>query len=227
MPEARLGKGIHAGMEALLRGAAKEEAFEVGRKGLVTEREFKVFDRLWDGVVDFKGRIAKFRSRHRVQRQLVEYALAITEELTPTQFYSKNAFFRGIFDVAYIFDNKMAMVDHKSGARIGTRVVREQIESYAVLALQHFRQIQHFWLGVYWVADREMEWVTRAKAAEINQVFLPRVMDNIEAAALAVDDGARPNPTTWCEVCGYRSLCPAGQDFIFEPVEEERYNLDD
>ena len=57
--------------------------------------------------------------------------------------------------------------------------------------------------------------------AEINQRILPEVVDTIEAAALAVDDGPRPQTSTWCLRCSYRSICPAGREVRFEPVDDE------
>jgi hypothetical protein len=48
---------------------------------------------------------------------------------------------------------------------------------------------------------------------------MPDVLDNIEAAALAVDDGPRPNPGPWCDRCSYRDRCPASKELRYEPVE--------
>ena len=49
--------------------------------------------------------------------------------------------------------------------------------------------------------------------------LVPDLLDNIEAAALAVDDGPRPNPGPWCDRCSYRELCPASRELRYEPVE--------
>ena len=94
-------------------------------------------------------------------------------------------------------------------------------KGYAVLAAAQFPTARRFWLGVHWVADSELEWARPVRPSEINQRFLPNLLDNIEAAALAVDDGPRPNAGTWCFFCNYRSVCPAGRDVRFEPVDDE------
>jgi ABC-type nitrate/sulfonate/bicarbonate transport system substrate-binding protein len=49
--------------------------------------------------------------------------------------------------------------------------------------------------------------------------LVPDLFDNIEAAALAIDDGPRPNPGSWCDRCSYRELCPASRELRYEPVE--------
>jgi len=49
--------------------------------------------------------------------------------------------------------------------------------------------------------------------------LVPDLLDNIEAAALAVSDGPRPNPGTYCDRCPYRDRCPASKELRYEPVE--------
>ena len=79
-------------------------------------------------------------------------------------------------------------------------------------------------VGVHWVAERAVEWAPPLESVEIHSRLLPDLLDNIEAAALAVDDGPRTNPGPWCDRCSYRSICPASQRNRWEPVE---YDEDD
>jgi hypothetical protein len=72
---------------------------------------------------------------------------------------------------------------------------------------------------VHWVAERAVEWGTPIEHTEIRERMMPELMDNIEAAALAVDDGPRTNPSSWCDRCSYRSVCPASREQRYEPVE--------
>jgi CRISPR/Cas system-associated exonuclease Cas4 (RecB family) len=53
----------------------------------------------------------------------------------------------------------------------------------------------------------------------VHDELVPDLLDNIEAAALAVDDGPRPNAGSWCDRCSYRTVCPASKDIRYEPVE--------
>jgi hypothetical protein len=155
-----------------------------------------------------------------VARQLVEYSLAVREDLTTTQFYSGDAYYRGVLDLGYIFeDDSIALVDHKTGSRIPGTSITDQLEGYAVLAAAAFRRARSFWLGIHWVGERAVEWSKPVPQQQIVDDLMPDLLDNIEAAALAVSDGPRPNPGTYCDRCSYRELCPASKEERYEPVE--------
>src|SRR5438093_1343808 len=94
MPEARIGKSIHKALELVLMGTPITEATEKVRAELPSEIEQMRFDALGTGIAPFATRIAQFRRRRRVARQLVEYSLAVREDLTTTQFYAGDAYYR-------------------------------------------------------------------------------------------------------------------------------------
>ena len=225
MPEARIGKAVHAALEHAIGGKALPEAIQTGRALLVDALEQARFDHLSGGIGPFLGRIDAFRRKRRVARELVEFSLAVRENMTTTQFYAGDAFYRGIFDIGFLYDDgTLAVVDHKTGARYANLANTDQLEGYAVLAAAGFRSVRRVWLGVHWVADAEVDWARPLGVAEIQQDLMPRVLANIEAAALAVDDGPRSNPGVWCERCNYRTVCPAGMEFRFEPVDDDEPN---
>jgi CRISPR/Cas system-associated exonuclease Cas4 (RecB family) len=222
MPEARVGKAVHAALEGALLGKPVAEVVAEARAALTEEGERTRYDALTRGVAPFLARVEEFRRRRRVGRQLVEFSLAVREDFTATQFYSGDAFYRGVFDAGYLYnDDQLAIIDHKTGIRRPSMSITEQLEGYAVLAAAQFKHVRRFWLGVHWVADFDVEWRGGVVHADVNQRFLPNVTANIEAAALAVDDGPRPNPSPWCAGCGYRSICPAAKEALFEPVDDE------
>jgi CRISPR/Cas system-associated exonuclease Cas4 (RecB family) len=223
-PEARIGKAIHVALEHALQGTPPSDAASKGRVALTDEQEQARYDALTVGVAPFTERINRFHRQRRVQRQFVEYALAIRDDLSATQFYAGDGFYRGIVDAAYLYDDEhLAVVDHKTGRRNPGTSVRDQLEGYLVLSAAWWKNARRFWLGVHWVAERAVEWSAPVAAAEVADRLLPSLLDNIEAAALAVDDGPRTNPGPWCDRCAYRSLCPASQE-RWEPIE---YGLDD
>jgi len=220
MPEARIGKAIHKALELSLQGKPIPEAVQKIRADLPSEIEQLRFDVLGNGIAPFTSRIGQFKRRRRVARQLVEYSLAVREDLTVTQFYSGDAYYRGVLDLGYLFDDDtLALVDHKTGSRIpGTSIV-DQLEGYVVLAAAAFRHVKRFWLGVHWVADRAVEWSPPVGPEKVIDELVPDLLDNIEAAALAVSDGPRVNTGPWCDRCAYRAVCPEGNEARFEPVE--------
>ena len=220
MPEARIGKAIHKVLEQILMGTPLIEATATIRAELPSDTEQRRFDALCVGIPAFTTRIGQFRRRRRVARQLVEYSLAVREDLSTTQFYSGDAYYRGVLDLGYLFaDDALALVDHKTGVRLPGTSVTDQLEGYAVLAAAAFRHVKSFWLGIHWIAERAVEWSTPVPPEQIIDRLVPDLLDNIEAAALAVDDGPRPNPGPWCDRCSYRGICPASRELRYEPVE--------
>lgn len=220
MPETRIGKAIHKALELVLQGTPITEANATVRGELPSETEQARFDTLGTGIEPFASRISQFKRRRRVARQLVEYSLAVREDMTTTQFYSGDAYYRGVLDLGYIFeDDSIALVDHKTGARIPGTSITDQLEGYAVLAASAFKHVRSFWLGLHWVAERAVEWSKPEPRGLIVDQLMPDLLDNIEAAALAVSDGPRANPGTYCDRCSYRELCPASKEHRYEPVE--------
>lgn len=220
MPEARIGKAIHKAIERVLQGTPIADATREARDELPGEIEQARFDALGTGIPPFIHRISQFRRRRRVARQLVEYSLAVREDLTVTQFYAGDAYYRGVLDLGYLFeDDSLALVDHKTGVRVPGTSIADQLEGYAVLAAAAFRHARRFWLGIHWLAERAVEWSAPVSPDRITDELVPDLLDNIEAAALAVDDGPRANPGTYCDRCSYRSLCPASRELRYEPVE--------
>ncbi|HUH04685.1 MAG TPA: PD-(D/E)XK nuclease family protein [Kofleriaceae bacterium] len=220
MADARIGKAVHSALEHALQGTLPQLAIRDARAELPDEDEQRRYDLIAAGVEPFLDRVASFRRRYRVNRQLVEFSLAVRADFTATQFYSGDAFYRGLFDVGFLYDDNLAIIDHKTGFRIASHRITEQLQGYAVLSAATFRGARRFRLGVHWVADNDVEWAPAIDHAEINQRLLPQVADNIEAAALAVNDGPRPDPGMWCGRCSYRSICPAAYALRYEPVDD-------
>jgi hypothetical protein len=220
MPETRIGKAIHKAVELVLQGTSISEATQTVRAELPNETEQLRFDKLGTGIQPFAQRISQFKRRKRVARQLVEYSLAVREDLTTTQFYAGDAYYRGVLDLGYVFeDDSIALVDHKTGSRIPGTSITDQLEGYAVLAASAFKHVRSFWLGIHWIAERAVEWSKPVPQKVIVDERMPNLLDNIEAAALAVSDGPRANPGTYCDRCSYRDLCPESKEHRYEPVE--------
>lgn len=209
-PDARLGKAVHGALEAVLLGQALAEALAAGRKELLHDEERTRYDQLAAGVEAFAARIGGFRTRRRVRSEWVEHKLAVRADLSPTMFIARDAFFRGVWDVGYLYDDGvLAVVDHKTGMRRPAADFTDQLEGYATLAAAHVSHVRKVWLGVHFVADAAMEWTAPVALGEVRTEFAPRLLGQIEQAALAVDAGPSPRTSGWCVRCSYRSICPA------------------
>ena len=221
MPDARIGKAVHMAIENSLKGDPITVAIDAETQNLEPE-ELHRYQAICSGIQPFVQRIHQFRITKQPRRQLIEHTLAIREDGSPTVFYAGDAFFRGVLDLGFLYgDANLAIVDHKTGEPHRWQPLREQLEGYASLATAHFRSARRFWLGVHWVAHHRLDWDQPVSREHARRQFFPRLFDNIEAAALAVDDGPRANPSAWCGRCNYRSICPTAREARYQLVEDE------
>jgi hypothetical protein len=73
--------------------------------------------------------------------------------------------------------------------------------------------------------------MTKDGLADRTRLHLHRVVSSMLTTALqwgvvgrnvaTMVDAPRVNPGSWCERCNYRSICPAGREVRYEPVEED------
>jgi hypothetical protein len=228
--DARIGKGVHAALEVVLCGGSSAEAITTGRKELLHEEEHKRFDELMPAVESFLRRVAGFRERRRVTFEMIEHRLAVNSTFEPTLFLAKDAFFRGVWDAGFLFDDGvLAVVDHKTGVRqVATRYA-DQLEGYATLAAANMAYVKKVWLGVHFVPDAAMEWSDPVPLALVREEFAPRVLAYIEEAAKAVAGPGAPEPrmSAWCKRCSYRSICPAMRSRSVDELEGDPDALGD
>jgi RecB family exonuclease len=226
-PETRLGKAIHAALEAALARTPVVEALAVARRDLLSDDERARFDALGTHVEAFAARVTAFRGRRRVRSEFIEHRLAVTFDLSPTEFVAKDAFFRGVWDAGYLFDDGvLALVDHKTGARRPGTDFADQLGGYATLAMAHMAFVRRVWLGLHFVADAAMEWTPPLDPGELRARVAPRLVAYIEEAAQAVR-GREPRVSTWCRRCAYRSICPAMRAAAAELPEAAPELVDD
>lgn len=222
MPETRIGKAVHKSLELVLGGMLLAQAEDEGAADLANQDEVDRFRRICQNIPAYLDRIEAFRSKRAVGRQFVEYRLAMDIDGASAAFYAKSAFYRGVIDVAYAYDEgNYALVDHKTGMRSPNSNIVEQLDGYAVLAASYFRNVRKILLGVHWVSDAAVDWSQPLRADEVEERLRPKLLASIDAAALAVADGPRPQESSWCLRCSYRSICPQAELARFEPVEDE------
>jgi RecB family exonuclease len=207
--ETRLGKAVHGALEAVLGGAPIAAGLAAARQNLLDDAERARFDGMAPSVGRFVQRITELRARRRVRSELIEHRLAVTFDFMPTEFVARDAFFRGVWDAAYVFDDGvLAVVDHKTGVRRPGADYGAQLESYAALAAAHLAFVRKIWLGVHFVPDAALEWTAPIDPAAVRRDVVPRLWALIEDAARAVAT-REPRPSTWCTRCSFRSICPS------------------
>jgi CRISPR/Cas system-associated exonuclease Cas4 (RecB family) len=154
-------------------------------------------------------RIEAFRARRRVVRQLVEHMVAVNADLESTPFVARDAFFRGVWDAGFVYDDgNLAVVDHKTGVRRELADYSDQLDGYAILAAANLSHVKRVWLGVHFVADAAMEWTEPVPLDDVKRTVALRVLGQIEEAAATLQAGFEARPSPYCQRCAYRSICP-------------------
>ena len=186
------------------------------------EVEEERYNKLCQNIPPFLEKFASFSSKRGSRKPMVEFAMSMTPDKRPTSFFSKKGLYRGIIDLAFRYDDdKCAVLDHKSGQKHPHKSIFDQLEGYAVLAAHTLSGIRQIILGIHWVSDSTVDWSKPVDVQTVKTKTCDLLISNIEAAALAVADGPRPQPTSWCLRCSYRSICDVGQSMRYEPIDEE------
>lgn len=215
-PDARIGKAVHAALEAALDGvegappeARVEAALTEARKALLGGEEEARYDALAGGVRAFARRLEGLWAKRRISGVFVEHKLAVTSDLEPTGFLMPDAFYRGVIDLGFRYGESLAVIDHKTGLRHGLDFFTDQLDGYAFLSLANMSATKRIWLGVHFVGDAALDWSQPLDAEVVRKDVTPRVLAQIEDAAGALAGGPVPRTSGWCIRCPYRSICPA------------------
>ncbi len=210
--EARVGKAVHALLELVTGGASLDGALTlvVPRLRLKADEQTALRP-FYDGVTAFAKRMAEFRARTRVVRELREERLGLTADGQPAVFHDRDVFFRGVWDLGFVLaDDRVVIVDHKTGKATDPRFHAEQLRAYAVQAHARFPGLSQVRIGLHFPRVGKVAWLPAIPAREIAADLVPWFMEWINRAAERVDtDQHRPIVSSFCKQCGYRPRCPA------------------
>ena len=131
---------------------------------------------------------------------LAETKFALTSSLKPTEFFSKNAWVRGVIDYSNIDGDRAVILDWKTGK---PKDDHDQLKLFAVAAMAIYPQVEYISTGYVWLGNNKIESkpFVREDAIAIWREFLPRVTRLTKAAE---KDNFPPKPsglcTKWCPV---------------------------
>jgi len=141
--------------------------------------------------------------------------LAFTKDFEPTDYSSKDAFFRGKLDVLLIDPQGNALIlDHKTGYRNVT-AYDVQLNTYAVLVAKAFApvfkrdtgiEIKTFQSGLNFIESESLVWKDKISLFDMENTTLPWFVDWVSGIADGISE-AKIKRGTHCKQCGFRSLC--------------------
>ena len=154
--------------------------------------------------------LAKFESVcHMIEQKPgvleLEREMTLTESLTPTTWFAKDAWLRSKLDVLVVDGDKATILDWKTGKR---RPDPEQLDIFAVQVFQHFPEVTVANTALVWLKDMAVDKFSRRRedAPEIWERVLSKV-----ARIKASDETGKwvVRPSGLCPWCPLHGKCPA------------------
>jgi hypothetical protein len=135
-------------------------------------------------------------------RKLVETKFALTNTLRPTEFSAKDAWVRGVIDLAIIQPTSAVILDYKTGK---VKVDHDQLKLFAATTFAMHPYLERVKTGYLWLAYNKTDTAdfSKSDAPGIWQEFLPRVK-RMETSVST--DEFLPRPSGLC-----KNWCPVGK----------------
>lgn len=200
-------------------------AFDNIRKDFIETLPGEVWDdkvlSLYQSISNFQDKIKAFGLKYPIRAQRTEMKVAVDRDYNPVSFFSKNAYFRGIMDLALDLENEDAIIlDHKKGPPVEAfRYFKPQLDNYKVLFHKGIRPVNFAVSGVNFIQAGAVKLNGKSSAKEIENCLIPQLENRMEDAVSAIiRQGyfARNPKSSLCKYCGYEPECKGGclEDYV-------------
>lgn len=186
---------VDEGGEASKYGERIHSFLEARLKGTDLPKEVAAYEPLVNAV----ERVAEQKGAE----LYVEHELTLSDLLTPTGWYSADAWIRSKLDVLVINGTDAVVMDWKTGKR---KVDFFQLQLFAVQVFKHFPEVLRVKTSLVWLKDMAMdtEQYNRLEANGIWQDIMMRIR-RIEQSL--EHDNWPAKPSGLCRYCPARHLC--------------------
>jgi hypothetical protein len=212
-PAARIGTAVHQILETYLQGMDIKESVQralVDNK--LTTDEMDDVAAYVHNVMSFKNRLSDFQKRHSIAETHVEVRFGLTDDLQPAEFFGKNVFMRGVWDIAMRAGDHAIIVDHKTGLVPATPEAvfdkhGDQMKLYSIAGLNRFPGIKGSQTAFHFVMSEEIVFAKMVPAARIKDEYVPWYVNYLNNCSR--DIPTKEARTGWlCKFCEYTHLCP-------------------
>jgi len=218
----RIGNVVHKTLEKNLNGGTTEEVKEAMYRESVNQKltSVEMEDALgyMHNIASFKERLDNYKKRHDIERTLVEKQFSLTKDFKETQYYGKESFFKGIWDLVLITKDRknIVIIDHKSGeAKEPDQALeqyREQRQFYAIGAYYLFPGVENIYTSFHFVQSEEIIWAQQPDTPDvIENEYLPWFYDYLNSSAEKAQK-AVPTESWFCSFCNHIAFCPLRTD---------------
>jgi RecB family exonuclease len=149
----RIGGAVHKYAELTSLGQDKAaSAAKAKAENKILAKEEQEFNTHLDAVDTFNTRINAFKEKHGVTKDYRELKMAITADLTPTTFFAKDVFLRGVIDRLLIINDQFAIpIDLKTGNKPTLNYAKLQLATYCLFILTKWPTISMVHPTLYFV----------------------------------------------------------------------------
>ncbi len=227
--DTKIGIVAHEILEHRAGGTTQPEAKKLAlAKNPLTDGELETLKTLNENMEAFLKRFDIFCRNEGVTDVLREKDWAFDDTYNKTGFFDKTVYFRGKLDLGAVTRNRdLFFIDHKAGAvkkLADDRVKREQLHSYAVLALINIPDLAGVRGGINFLQadtpEQQVQWGDYVPATRVRELYVSWLFNRINRAAdnLLEPFEARPakgrmkrdnRPGFPCGWCSYQASCPA------------------
>jgi len=136
---------------------------------------------------------------------LVEQKMTLNKNLTPTEWFAPDAWFRSVLDVLMIHENqkKAFVLDWKTGKR---RPDFTQMEIFALQVFKHYPKVDSVTSALVWLGDYKMD--TQVYKREQSNEMWAKIMARINRIYESLEhDTWPPKPSGLCPWCPAKHIC--------------------
>lgn len=215
----RLGSAAHVMLERMLEGQPFERAFKAGvMKAALTHKEIYELKTYREPSERFLKKYRAWKEKYDVQEEHIEMQVAVNEDLEITDYWAKDTYFRGVFDLGTLVkrggDTYLIIIDHKSGDPKPLEDYANQLHAYLVCALSLYPDIAGAQAAIHWLRAQEdldqkvIEWTKMYSADAIRNELVPWFRSYLAQAQDRGDANPEPNEGWYCTFCEYQYKCP-------------------
>jgi hypothetical protein len=173
--------------QQMLYGTEVHKALEeYARDKTELPKFYKKFQSQIDALLEISG------------ERYLEYKMALTIESEPCDFDAEDYWVRGIVDLMIISDDTAFIIDYKTGSN--RYPDPKQLKLMALMAFQHFPQVQHIKAGLLFVAYNSFM-TEEYKRDDIHVLWNAFRWDLERLHASARDNNWPATPTALCRWC--------------------------
>ena len=133
----------------------------------------------------------------------VEQKLTLSENLTPTTWWEKDAWLRSILDVLIIFEDEAIVMDWKTGKR---RPDFSQLEMFALQVFSHYPNIKKVKSTFVWLKDLSLDSHTYNRL-DADDLWVKLLSKTERINQSLTSNNWPPKPSGLCRFCPAKNIC--------------------